>query len=258
MVPTIRSSDAVDRTDPTPLHFQIRERILQRIHESYRPGDQLPPEPELCEDFGVSRSTLRKAVDGLVSEGVLHRERPKGTFVALGATEGDLTSLRSIWEDFRRLGMNPTIRIESAQIVQNPGVAAFLDREPEMPLLELRRVYSVGGEPVVIDHSWLSAQEHGWLLDEDLTGSWFELLEARDGPCIDHARQIVSAQSADFEVASMLLVPVGAALLEVRRQIYRYDGRPIAYSHAWYRGDRYSFSVGLPRRRPSRTQERNK
>jgi GntR family transcriptional regulator len=239
----------VDRADPTPLHHQVRRALVALIRESgLRPGDQLPPENVLCDRFRVSRETLRKAVEVLVQEHVLYRQRPKGTFVGFGAVEGDLQILRSIWEDLRRLGMEPAVRVLGTKVRPAADVAAFLEVPPDSQVIELRRVFSADGSAISYDNAYFPLPEFAWLLDEDLSGSWYELLRARRGISVLYARTIIEATLADEEVAAHLDIVPGRALLHLRRQTYAQGNHPIAYTSGLYRSDRYQFSVTLSRR----------
>jgi GntR family transcriptional regulator len=240
---------AVDRSDPVPLHHQVRMAVLSLIRESgLQPGDQLPPEPALCERFQVSRQTLRQAVDQLVQEHVLYRQRPKGTFVGFGAVEGDLQDLRSVWEDLRRLGMEPTVQLLAAEKRPAGDAAVFLEVSPGREVLELRRVFSADGAPISYDVAYFALPEFDWLLAEDLTSSWHELLRSRRGIVVAYARTVVEATIASPEVAGHLDVAPGSALLHLRRQTYAHNDQLISYSSALYRSDRYHFSVTLSRR----------
>jgi GntR family transcriptional regulator len=239
----------VDRADPTPLHHQVRRALRALIRESgLNPGDQLPPENVLCERFRVSRQTLRQAVEALVQDHVLYRQRPKGTFVGFGAVEGDLQVLHSVWEDLRRLGLEPSVRVLGTKVTPAADVAAFLEVPPDSDVIELRRIFSAGGSPISYDCAYFPLPDFAWLLDEDLSLSWYELLRARRGISILHARTIIGATLADKEVATHLDVEPGMALLRLRRQTYAQGDHPIAYTSALYRSDRYQFSVTLSRR----------
>jgi GntR family transcriptional regulator len=239
----------IDRADPTPLHHQVRLALLALIRESgLRPGDQLPPENVLCERFRVSRQTLRQSVDALVRDHILYRQRPKGTFVGFGAAEGDLQVLRSVWEDLRRLGMEPAVRVLGTAVKPATEVAAFLEVSPESSVLELRRIFLANGSAISYDCAYFPLPEFDWLLKEDLSQSWYELLRTQRGIEISFARTIVEATHADAEVAAHLGITPGMALLHLRRQKYAHGDHPIAYTSALYRSDRYQFAVTLSRR----------
>ena len=248
MRPSSRGVSAMDRRDPTPLHHQVRRALIALIERSgLRPGDQMPTEVALCEEFQVSRQTLRQAMDGLVGEHVLYRQRPKGTFVGFGAVEGDLHVLRSVWEDLRRLGMEPSVRVLDVEVRPAGDVAPYLEVDEEDDVLALRRVFSADGVPISFDIAHFCVPEFDWLLREDPSDSWYELL-ARRGLDVDYARTALEAVAADEEVAAHLGVALGSPLLHLKRQNYAAGDRLVSYSSALYRGDRYQFAVNLSRR----------
>jgi len=240
----------IDPAAPTPLYHQVRQALLALIRESrLGPGAQLPSENILCERFRVSRQTLRQAVDALVQEHILFRQRPKGTFVGFGAVEGDLQIVRSVWEDLRRLGMEPSVRVLGTSVKPAAAdVAAFLEIAPDSSVIELRRLFLADGSAISYDLAYFRFPEFEWLLEETLSESWYELLRTRRGISISHARTIVEATLAGAEVAAYLDIEPGMPLLHLRRQTYTQDDHPIAYTSALYRSDRYQFAVTLSRR----------
>lgn len=240
----------VDRRDPTPLHHQVRRGLLRHLRAAgLKPGDQLPPEPSLCQAFSVSRHTLRQAVDSLVKDGMLARRRPWGTFVDFGAVAGNLRVHRSIWEDLRRLELKPEARLVSVQVVAAKGeVARMLDLEPGTASIRLERVFLADGEPLGIVVSSFAHERFTWLLAEDLTQSWYELAAARGLSAPERARQIVRATIADEYHAGHLGCPIGFPLLETLTQVIGHGGEVINYSQSRFRADRYHFSIDLPHR----------
>lgn len=239
----------IDRLDPTPLHHQVRRSILILIDDlQLKPGSQLPPENVLVDRFKVSRQTLRKAVDSLVQENVLYRERPKGTFIGFGAVESDLQVLRSVWEDFRRLGMEPGVKVLSLRETSGDGIDPFLHSMESTRFLELTRLFAADHSPVSYDQAYFPLPEFEWLKTERLDSSWYDLLRAKGGATVARARNIIDAVKASKKIASHLNVKTGTALLRLRRHVYSQDDRPIAFSSALYRSDIYQFSVMLSRR----------
>jgi len=238
----------VDRADPTPLHHQTRRGLLELIDgDGLRPGDQLPSEAELAQRFGVSRQTLRQAVDALERENVLYRQRPKGTFVGFGAVEGDLQVLRSVWEDLRRLGMQPTARVlDLASVPAGDEVGLQLGLEPTDRVIRLRRVFQGNGTPVALDIVHFLSPAFDWLFQEELATSWYDLFHAR-GLDVLYARTKIGAVNASPKTAAHLAVEPGQALLELQRHSYTRSDQLLAYSQTQYRPDRYNFSVVLSR-----------
>lgn len=244
-----RGSLTVDRRDPTPLHHQVRQGLVAYIRDNgLRPGDRLPPEPELYQRFGVSRQTLRQAVGALVHQNVLARQRPGGTFVAFGAIEGTLRSLRSIWDDLRQINLAPAASVLSAKVTSCDEETALTLRRPVgSPVFKLERLFTGNGEPVAVDLELFPLPEFDWLLHEDLSTSWYEVLETKRGIQLEYARQTLKAAAATRRQASHLGVPANFPLFEISRILYAQGGRLINCGRSWFRGDRYHLSLVLPR-----------
>jgi len=231
----------VERAGP-PAHTQIEERLSEAIAGGeLRPGDRLPPERDLAERLGVSRMTLRHALEALARRGMVMRTRGRrgGTFVAEPKIERDLTTLAGLTLQLRRQGHTAGARVLSAR--EGPAgrrTANALHLKPGDSVIEVVRMRSSDGAPLALERSLFAADRFPDLLDNPLDGSLYELMEQRYGEPPVRAVERLEPVVADSEEAEVLQVKPGAPLLLVERVAYSSSGAPLEYARDLFRGDR--------------------
>ncbi len=228
---------------PKPKHIQLRE-VLVSISV---PGKPIPSERELVETYDVSRATVRKAIDGLVADGMLQRTHGLGTF----AIRPRLTTrlhLASFSQDMRRRGRVPSsllLQLEQSEPPAEVRIALGLDRREQA--WHLVRVRLADGEPISQEDGWYPANLLPQLDREDLvTGSLYEVFESRYGLLIDRGDQSLWGEVAGEDLADQLAATPGTPLLVFKRTAYS-GGRPIEHVMCRYRGDRYEIHMELSR-----------
>lgn len=234
-----------------PLYYQLMQLFRQQIEEGeYQPGDSFPSENELCERFGVSRPTVRQALNELVREGLLHRVKGKGTFVSAPKIQQDfMQKLVSFTEEMEQKGLKGTTRVLSLQVVAaSKSVAAHLSLAIEEPVFQLERLRFINDEPIVVVTTYLPQKYCPNLIQQDLNNlSLYKTLEAQYGIRISRARRILEAIAATEEYAKLLEIEVGAPIQLSRTVAWDQYNRPIEFSIARYRGDRSQFTIDLIR-----------
>lgn len=247
----------IDRDSPIPYYYQL-ERILTEEIESgrYKPGDRLPGEQELCETFDVSRTVVRQALSEMETEGLLHRRKGRGTFVAPKKSEaggGLFQSLTSLYEDVSARGGTLRSEVRRFEVAPAPGlVAAELGLSEGDPVMVLDRLRFVDGVPWVVTTTHLPENLCPRLLDEDMTNqSLYAVLEEKCGVAILYGRRSVEAVAASAAVARSLGVEERDPVLLLRNTSYGEDERPVEHFVAHHRGDLSRFEVNLVRRRES-------
>ena len=204
-------------------YAQILAQIEQAIADGeLAPGDRLPPERALAEEHGVSRMTVRQALQSLESRGLLRRAigRNGGSFVARPKVERDLGTFSGLSEQLARQGVAAGARVLSARATAD-GV-------------EIVRVRFADDEPFALERS-LFPERFAFLLEFDLTGSLYELL-GDDAP-VRSVERIEPVLAGDDEAAT-LRVRVGAPLMLVDRVAYGADGEAVETARDVFRGDR--------------------
>lgn len=240
-------------------HVRVRDYLRSLVTHELGVGDTIPSERALCERFGVSRMTVRQAVDALVVEGLLAREQGRGTFVAPGKVDLEVR-LASFGEEMHRRGMTPSSEVLSAEVVEaTPDIADALDILPGEMTFYLHRVRFADGEPMAIEQSWLPCRLVPGLFDGDVPQSVYGELRRR-GLEPDWGEDVVAATEVHAADAELLRVPVGRAVLRLSRRTFAGETACV-YSRSVYRADRYVLWVPLraPKRaltpRSGRTQQ---
>jgi GntR family transcriptional regulator len=233
----------VVRKSHVPLFIQIEEDLRGLINDGQIGElDQVPSESELTQRFGVSRMTVRRALDRLVSDGVLFRKPGKGTFVAPAKILHQPSQSVSFSGAMREHGFNTSTIVLSAAMTPAPyHVVQALDLANGGAVAFIRRLRLVEGMPVAVHQSYL-LNTLAAVLSCDLSGSLTELLEHM-GTKVQTVEDILEATSADLENARLLQVGEGTPLIHITGTAYGQDLRPFRYSEAYYRGDRFKFRV---------------
>lgn len=242
---------------PLPKYHQVYLVLREQLHEG-RFAHGLPGELALMQQFGVARVTVRRALGQLAGEGLIARERGRGTraigpldglhAITGGAARNHTTRLTGLLENLVSTSLNTTVRVlEVASISASSEVAQALQLAAGAPVQKAVRVRSTGEGPLSYITTWVpAALAHGFGKRELARKPILMLLE-ESGVRVGGAQQTISARLADAQVAPHLGVAVGSALLAVRRLIHDEEGRPVQWLHGLYRPDRYEYQMQLSR-----------
>ena len=231
---------------PTPKYHQLAQWLRQQIQEgTWRPGDQLPTEAALCEQFGVSRGTVRQAIQMLVQEGLVEREQGRGSFVRQPKRRAFFT-LTGFREDMRRQGIQPETRVLAAEVIPADETTAQRLHIPlEAPVIHIERLHLADGHPILYDKRLLARDLCPDLLQEDLaTASIHELLIEKYRIPLLRTIHIMEVHLLDETEAELLQTDPGTPAFFVDRLTYTIDAegeRPAVWYQALYRGDAYHF-----------------
>lgn len=226
----------------SPLYRQLMRKLRGDMAGGvYPPGSRIPSEQALCETYGVSRVTVRKALSELTREGLLRRQQGKGTFVAGPRLYGDLKDVNSFHDACRLMGCAPGTRVIHAQLVP----AEEEDREKlgcdDGQVVEIVRLRLADDVPVMLEINRFPPA-CAWLTEEALSGSLYSLLEAR-GLVAQRGIHEISLTYATAAQAKLLTVEPGSALLRLDQVIYDQHDQPLHTSHQVIRGDRFTFRI---------------
>lgn len=235
----------IDRGSPVPLYFQVAERLEQLISSGeLPPGTRLENEIALAGELGLSRPTMRQAIQHLVDRGLLVRKRGVGTQVVHSRVRRQL-ELTSLHDDLLRAGRHP--RTEVLFLGRGPApdaAAAALQLQPGAEVLVLERLRYADDQPLALLRNHLPVG----LCDlsvERLTGrGLYEVLRA-SGVQLSVAEQSIGARRATAAEAARLGEVRGAPLLTMCRTAYDREGRPVEYGSHLYRPSLHSFELTL-------------
>ncbi|MFJ4715441.1 GntR family transcriptional regulator [Streptomyces sp. NPDC088785] len=243
--PTVQLELSVDRGSPVPLYFQLSQQLEAAIeHGALTPGSLLGNEIELAGRLGLSRPTVRQAIQSLVDKGLLVRRRGVGTQVVHSQVKRPL-ELSSLYDDLEAAGQRPGTRVLGNVLVPaSAEIAAALAVGEGEQVHRVDRLRLAHGEPVAHLCNHLPT---GLLpLDDarlEATGL-YRLMRAA-GITLHSARQTVGARAATPAEGDRLGEPAGAPLLTMQRTTFDDKGRAVEFASHVYRASRYSFEFQL-------------
>jgi len=233
-----------------PLYHQIYLILRQKVLSGeFGFDERIPSEQELVDEYNVSRITARRALDELAAEGLVVRQRGKGTRVSFRPPTQPLeSSVEGLLENLLAMGLETEVSlIEFEYVTANDDVAKALECKSGAVVQRAVRVRSLDNGPFSYLITYVP-QDIGNKFDaNDLANEPLLQLLERSGVVVDGAKQTISATLADADVATHLNTEVGTALLEIRRVVTDQSGRPVEFIRALYRPDRYQYNMVLSR-----------
>jgi GntR family transcriptional regulator len=239
----------IAKDSAVPLYLQIRNLLLQAIKQGELPPHrQAPSEREISELTGVSRMTVRQALQSLIGDGWLYTVPGKGTFVTDGPKiVQNLQRLSGLTQLLQSQGFNPTSRvIKIAVIPAGTREAEVFGILPGTPLLSLTRLRLANGIPVALESTHLVQARFPGLENSDLgNASLYDILQTVYGVYPRRAIQMIEADKADEMTASLLEIALHEPVLTMERITYAAENQPVEYVLSWYRADRSRLRVEL-------------
>ncbi|MGH7389470.1 MAG: GntR family transcriptional regulator [Candidatus Rokuibacteriota bacterium] len=225
-----------------PLHHQIQRVLRSKIESGeWAPNDGMPTELALVERFRVSRTTIREALGALTRDGLIVRQRGRGSFIAARrrgpARPGMVTNLI--------LGYDAEVRVVAAEPAPAPAhVVEWLGVPRGAPIRRFVRVEVVDGAPLAVVVNYMRPALGARIRPRDLTRlTMLEVLRDRLGIALGPIREQIEARLPDDEVAGLLGIDLTQPVLVLRLIVDDGDGRCLQVSDAFYRGDRYRYEM---------------
>lgn len=230
-----------------PKYYRLKQELRQEISQ-LPPGSAIATERLLSGRFGVSRTTVRQALQELAVEGLLRRFQGRGTFVAPPKLTQTL-QLTSYTEDIAATGRRPASRLLDVTVVPAPAdVAERLELAPGEPVQRLERLRLADEEPMAVEAVHLDAGRFGGIgAAMDHGASLYRVLRETYGVALVRAEETIETVLASPAEAALLETGTGLPLLLLTRTSWDERGRPVEYVRSLYRGDRYRFVANLVR-----------
>lgn len=227
-------------------HEQLLEKLRRLIRGGkYPAGSQFLTEREVAARFKTSRPTANKALNSLVSEGLLEFRRGAGTFVKEGALDYDLQKLVSFTEKAKAAGRKPSTRVlafEKVTAEEAPRDArAGLGMDMDEPLIYMERLRLADGQPVIFECRYIKAAHGGPMTQAEAAGSLYAFWTEKRGLKIIGATESIRAVNATKAQSALLQIPMHSACLLVVGIGYTEGDKPLWYEETLYRADVYEF-----------------
>jgi GntR family transcriptional regulator len=245
----VMTTKALDLNSPLPLHYQLREiiRFESLNGDLVDENGKIPTENDLIKRFQVSRITVRQALNTLVEQGFIYRERGKGTFLKTNQAENWSGKLMGFAETIHAAGWKP-----GAQVMAY-GKVKKVTQNVQRKLLtssvwELKRLRFADNIPIAIEHSYFPKRIGKMFEKQDLSSILvYKYIESQPNILLRNGKQFISAKNASLKEAEVLNISEGAALLSIERTIYSADQQPIEYLNAIYTPEYFTYLVDLSR-----------
>jgi GntR family transcriptional regulator len=235
---------AVDRSNPLPLWAQVLADLTARLAAGDF-AERFPTDQELVATYGVSRQTVREAVRRLADEGVLARERGRGTRVRTLEFEHTPGTLEGLFHQVEAQGATQTSVVRVREQTTDAEIARRLELPARAPLVHIERLRLADGEPLALDGSWLPARVARRLLDAPLTrAGLYDELARLCGVTIVGGSERVRPVVPTAPERRALGIPQGVAGFAIERLV-RSEREPVEWRLSLVRGDRYSLVVEL-------------
>jgi GntR family transcriptional regulator len=224
------------------LHTQIAEALtLQIQHDELKAGENFPSERDLAERFGVSRMTVRQALQRLRQEGLIYYERGVGTFVTNRKIDVHTRNLSGFSDEMHLLGLKPSSRVlELKCIPATEQVAHDLNLETNEKVFHIERLRLADDEPMAFENTYLPEKLCPGLDKADLTkNSLYQILIEDYNLQMNHAAESLEAAAANKYVAAQLDIKIRTPVLVVHRVVFSESNQPIESARTTYRADRY-------------------
>lgn len=224
---------------------ELRRHIVADINAG-TPGTKLGSERDLAEKYGTSRSSLRQVLSALEEAGLVHRVigRSGGIFISHGQVERNLSDVVGVPAFLANQGYIAGTRVLSTRISSpDDATKTALRLGPGDYVIEIQRVRLADGSPISLEHAQFPADAFPGLLEQQLGGSLYEILESHYGLVTSRADERIEAVNATANEATLLGIKPKAALLMITRISYDQNGTPCEYSRDLFRGDRTALAV---------------
>lgn len=236
----------IDKSSKVPLYYQLIEMIRHDIEYNYHDDERLSSEREICEQYCLSRSTVRQALLELERQGYIYRIHGKGTFVSPRKINQNLLNFYSFSKEMKKIGRVPSSKVISFECL---GCEAFLAEklklQPGDEIYRFVRIRLADGEPMMVDISHVPVKRFPGLTKEELLcDAMYDIFIRQFGVEINYAEEKFQAVSTDKQIAEYLHMDCSLPSLKIERFTYE-KSKIIEYTITYARGDQFIYSIRL-------------
>jgi GntR family transcriptional regulator len=232
-----------------PLYHQLMERIKESIEkENWKPGDKIPSENQLMDEFGVSRNTSKKAIEELVLEGILYRIQGKGTFVAKPKLQQSLMGFYSFSKVLKENGLNPNdIILKIEEVKPSKKIMDALQLDENENVIEMKRLRCANHDPYILESSFIPKSVVTDMERLEKVGeiSLYDLFAQQFNVVVSRAKEAFEPVLIRAEESEYLQTKEGRPALLLERIAYDTADRPVEFCISIVRGDRCRFYTEL-------------
>jgi len=235
----------ISRSTGASLYSQISHYLEEEITQRYQPGDMLPSELILAARFNVNRHTLRRAVDELVSDGIVQRQHGKGVYVLDAAIKYSIGRKTQFTQTLEAQGFHTVSRVlQKNQVIANAEVAQQLQIAEGSDVIYIETLREVEGAPFCLIAHFLPLSVCPEILVNYSSGSLHKYLQQSCGLKLNRCESLASAVSADTDTAQKLKMPYRAPVLKVKSvNLDEKTNLPVEYAVTRFRGDTAELSI---------------
>ena len=235
---------SIDHKSPVPLHAQAEALLRKLIEEpEFKNGGFLPNEVDLAKKLGISRNTIRQALNKLVFEGLLVRKKGIGTTVADRSVSSKVSNWLSFTQEMEAKGLVPeTFEISVSWVHPIPDVMQVFGISGEKSVLKLVRLRGLKNNPFVYFVSYFHPRV-GLTGEEDFSRPLYDILEQDYSTIAKLSKEEIRACAADDHIAGHLNIPRGFPVLVRKRVVFDPGDRPIEYNVGYYNSDSFVYSI---------------
>ena len=239
----------IDKISPVPYYYQLEQLLREKMENGrLKPGDALPSEAELCSIFGVSRTVVRQALNKLCQDGIVYKEKGRGTFVAKPKLQEKFVQRTyGFYQEMKEKGLEVESKILEHELIEPPiRIKTSLKLTKGLKVVKTSRLRLVNRELIMFTTTYVRSDLCPGLEKEDLTNrSLYQLLWDKYRLKVSYGQRTLEAVAASKYEADMLKVPRRSPLIYLESVSYLEDSTPIEYFEAWHRGDKCKFAIEL-------------
>ena len=236
----------INRNDKRPIYDQLVEILRNKIENEMEPNDRMLSERKICDEYGVSRTTVRLAMADLEHMGYIYKRHGKGTFVsALNQNSQNLMDSYSFTDHMKAQGKNPSTKVLSFEIVESTKYfAEKLGINPGEKIIKIMRLRLADNIPMMIERTYLPLREFAGLTQEKVIQKpLYEIFREDYGEIIKVADEEFSAGIVSDKEAELLEVPIDSACLKLLRTTYNDNNIVIEFTLSVARSDKFVYKI---------------